>query len=60
VRRRSRKVNDVRSKIRLRVWLACTGALLVMTIAIYWALERQRSSESSHLLGAPATTIAAA
>jgi hypothetical protein len=46
VRRRARKPDDARARIRVRVWLACTGALLAMAVAIYWALGHERSSEA--------------
>jgi hypothetical protein len=58
-RRRSRKHNDIRAKIRLRIWIACTGALLAMALVLYLALERDRPSESGHL-GGPSGTIAGA
>jgi putative protein kinase ArgK-like GTPase of G3E family len=38
VRRRTRVVNRVRDKIRVRVWIACTGALIAMALGIYVAL----------------------
>jgi hypothetical protein len=31
----------VRARIRRNVWLACTGALLVMALGIYFVLGRQ-------------------
>jgi hypothetical protein len=46
-RRRSRKAKpDIRAKIRMRMWLACAGALLVMAGALYYALGRQPGAES--------------
>jgi hypothetical protein len=52
-RRRSRKGKpDIRAKIRLRMWIACTGALLVMAGVLYYALGRERASESGHRLDA--------
>jgi hypothetical protein len=59
VRRRARKVNNIRAKIRLRMWLACTGALLMMVIGIYLALGRERPSESGLGLEAGSGTVAA-
>jgi hypothetical protein len=47
VRRRTRRPSAVRSKIRLRIWLACAGALLVMALVIYLALGSQHSNEAS-------------
>jgi hypothetical protein len=38
MRRRVRTSSPVRTRIRIRVWLACVGALLVMLIGIYFAL----------------------
>lgn len=46
VRRRTRKGSAVRAKIRLRIWLACTGALLVMALVIYLALGSQHAGEA--------------
>jgi hypothetical protein len=60
VRRRARRPNDVRAKIRLRMWLACTGALLVMAIVIYLAIGRERSGESGARLGSALPAVAAA
>jgi len=57
-RRRSRKANNVRAKIRLRMWLACTGALLLMAGMLYLALGRERPPESGSLGGS--TTLALA
>jgi hypothetical protein len=57
VRRRSRKPSAVRSKIRLRMWLACTGALLVMAIMLYLAIGREPHRESGfQLVGGAAVT----
>jgi hypothetical protein len=50
-RRRARKVSGGRARIRLRMWLACTGALLVMAIVIYLAIGRERGGESGFRLG---------
>ena len=36
----------IRSKIRLRIWLACAGALLVMALVIYLALGSQHANEA--------------
>jgi hypothetical protein len=47
----------VRSKIRFRIWLACTGALLVMALVIYLALGSQHSNEASLQFG-PTPAIA--
>ena len=58
-RRRSRKHNDVRARIRLRIWIACTGALIAMALVLYLALDHERPSESGHLGGAAGTTVAA-
>lgn len=40
-RRRTRLPNATRARIRLKVWLACTGALLVMALSIYLVLGHQ-------------------
>jgi hypothetical protein len=40
VRRRVRLPNVTRTRIRLRMWLACAGALLVMAVGIYLMLDR--------------------
>ena len=40
-RRRARVHSLVRARIRRNVWLACTGALLVMALGIYFVLGRQ-------------------
>jgi hypothetical protein len=58
-RRRARKVNNIRARIRLRMWLACTGALLVMAIMLYLALGRERPSESGSRVGGVATVALA-
>ncbi|HVX97549.1 MAG TPA: hypothetical protein VHK47_21735 [Polyangia bacterium] len=58
VRRRTRKPSDIRSKIRVRVWLACTGALIVMVLAIYLALGRGAGGEAGQLVGPPSDVIA--
>lgn len=60
VRRRTRKPSDIRSKIRVRVWLACTGALIVMVLAIYLTLGRGAGGESGQLVGAASDLIALA
>jgi cell division septal protein FtsQ len=39
VKRRSRSGSAIRARIRVRVWLACIGALLVMLVGIYLALS---------------------
>ena len=59
IRRRARKPNDVRAKIRLRMWLACTGALLVMAIVIYLALGHERPGESGTRTGVVLPAVAA-
>jgi hypothetical protein len=59
VRRRARRPNNIRAKIRVRMWLACTGALLVMAIVIYLALGRERAGESGARLGGAAPSVAA-
>jgi len=59
IRRRARKQNDVRAKIRMRIWLACTGALLVMAIVIYLAIGRERSNESGTRPGGALPAVAA-
>jgi hypothetical protein len=59
VRRRTRKGSVVRAKIRLRIWLACTGALLVMALVIYLALGSQHAGEAGFQLG-PKPAIAGA
>jgi hypothetical protein len=51
VRRRARKPGAVRAKIRFRIWLACTGALLVMALVMYLALGPQHSGEAGFQLG---------
>jgi hypothetical protein len=51
VRRRTRKGSAVRAKIRLRIWIACTGALLVMALVIYLALGSQHAGEAGFQLG---------
>jgi hypothetical protein len=58
VRRRSRKPSDIRAKIRVRVWLTCTGALIAMVLAIYLALGRGSGGEAGQLLLAPGDAIA--
>ena len=61
VRRRARRPNTVRAKIRMRVWLACTGALFVMVLVIYLAIGREHSAEAGYRLGVPAApTLASA
>jgi hypothetical protein len=47
-RRRARRGGGsaVRARIRLRMLLACTGALLAMAIVIYLAIGRERGGES--------------
>jgi hypothetical protein len=45
-RRRARHRSDIRAKIRLRMWIACTGALIAMAVVLYLALGRQQPSES--------------
>jgi hypothetical protein len=59
IRRRARRPNNVRSRIRLRMWLACTGALLVMAIVIYLAIGRERGGESGLRLGGASGSVAA-
>jgi hypothetical protein len=60
-RRRSPKVkSDIRAQIRVRIWLACTGALLVMAAALYLVLGHERSSESGLHLGSSPGSVAAA
>lgn len=59
VRRRTRKGSAVRAKIRLRIWLACTGALLIMAVIIYLALGSQHAGEAGFQLG-PTPAIASA
>ena len=59
IRRRARKPNNVRSKIRMRMWLACTGALLVMAIVIYLAIGREHAGESGLRLGGGSGSVAA-
>jgi hypothetical protein len=49
VRRRMRLPHTTRSRIRFRVWLACTGALLIMAVVIYLALGHEAPAESSAL-----------
>ncbi|HVU52721.1 MAG TPA: hypothetical protein VHL80_18700 [Polyangia bacterium] len=50
-RRRARKgKSDVRAQIRLRIWIACMGALLVMAGALYYALGHGSGGESGHRL----------
>ena len=58
VRRRARRPNNIRAKIRVRVWLACTGALLVMAVVLYLALGRERPGESGFRVGAAPATAA--
>jgi hypothetical protein len=58
-RRRSRRASDVRARIRVRMWIACTGALLVMAAVLYLALGRDRGGESGQYLGGSARTVAA-
>jgi hypothetical protein len=58
VRRRARRPNNIRAKIRVRMWLACTGALLVMAIVIYLAIGRERPGESGAKLGAALPSVA--
>jgi hypothetical protein len=41
------------------MWIACTGALLVMAVVLYLALARDRGGESGQHLGGGATTVAA-
>jgi hypothetical protein len=59
IRRRARRPKNVRSKIRVRIWLACTGALLVMAIVIYLALGRERAGESGLRLDGASGSVAA-
>lgn len=40
------------------MWLACTGALLVMAIVIYLALGRERAGESGAKLGVAVPSVA--
>jgi hypothetical protein len=42
------------------MWLACTGALLVMAAVLYLALGRERTGESGHRLEVRAGTTATA
>ena len=59
-RRRARRPNDIRAKIRLRIWLACTGALLAMVIVLYLALGRgEHPSESGQRPRGASSTVAA-
>lgn len=44
MRRRTRLKSEIRTKIRMRVWMACLGALIVMTAAIYFVLGREGAS----------------
>jgi hypothetical protein len=59
IRRRARRLNNVRSRIRMRIWLACTGALLVMAIVIYLAIGRERAGESGLQPGGASGSVAA-
>jgi hypothetical protein len=59
IRRRARRPHNVRSKIRVRIWLACTGALLVMAIVIYLAIGRERVGESGLRVGGVSGSVAA-
>ena len=60
-RRRARRPNDIRAKIRLRIWLACTGALLAMVVMLYLALGRgDRPSESGQRPGGASRPVASA
>ncbi|HVR01343.1 MAG TPA: hypothetical protein VMT47_04380 [Polyangia bacterium] len=43
----------------MRIWLACTGALLVMAIVIYLAIGRERAGESGLRLGGTSGSVAA-
>lgn len=61
VRRRARRSSAVRAKIRVRMWIACTGALLVMAIVIYLAIGRERGGEAGFRFvpsAAPALAVA--
>jgi hypothetical protein len=59
VRRRARVENRTQAKIRIRVWLACAGALLVMALVIYYALGREPVSEQGAVPGVGAGTVSA-
>ena len=60
-RRRLHKRSDIRARIRLRMWIVSTGALIAMVIALYLALGRERPAESGlHLVSGPATLAAIA
>jgi hypothetical protein len=54
-RRRSRRPNNVRAKIRVRMWVACTGALFLMAVVLYLALGRERPEGGE----APSASLAA-
>ncbi|HEV3032433.1 MAG TPA: hypothetical protein VG319_12380 [Polyangia bacterium] len=43
----------------MRIWLACTGALLVMAIVIYLAIGRERAGESGLQPGGASGSVAA-
>jgi hypothetical protein len=59
-RRRARRPNDIRARIRLRIWIACTGALLAMVVALYLALGRgEHPSESGQRPRGASSTVAA-
>lgn len=41
------------------MWIACTGALLVMAIVIYLAIGRERGGEAGFRFGPPAAPTVA-
>ena len=59
IRRRARKANNIRSRIRLRMWLACTGVLLLMAFVLYLAMSRERGGDSGQQLDGAARSVAA-
>jgi hypothetical protein len=46
-RRRTRLESHTRARIRLHVWLACTGALLIMAVVLYLTLGHDAASGQS-------------
>jgi hypothetical protein len=56
-KRRTRSPSAIRARIRLRIWLACTGALLVMVLGIYLMLGREGGGGLGVEPGRPRATL---